>query len=89
MELGSYIEIAQRGIETAVWVSLPILSFGLAAGFAISVFQAATQISDAALAFIPKIGAVVVALILFGQFMISRIADFTAYAFGKIPDVLP
>jgi len=85
MELGDFIYAAGQGIEVAMWVSAPVLIMGLIAGFAISVFQAATQINDQALAFIPKIGAVVLALILFGTFMISRIADFTTWAFNQIP----
>ena len=89
MELGEYVTIAQHGIETAVWVSAPVLLFGLAAGLLVSIFQAATQINDASLAFIPKISAVVVALLIFGPFMISRIAEFTKMAYGQIPNVLP
>lgn len=89
MDIGNYMYIAQRGIETAVWVSAPVLVLGLVAGLAVSIFQAATQINDAALAFIPKIGAVVVALLIFGPFMISSIAEFTAWAYGQIPNVLP
>ncbi len=89
MEFNEYLQVAQQGIETAIWVSAPVLIFGLVAGLVISIIQAATQINDASVAFIPKIGAVVVALLVFGSFMVSRIADFTRFAYGKIPDVLP
>ena len=89
MDVGDFIYAAQTGIETAVWVSAPVLLLGLAAGLAVSVFQAATQISDAALAFIPKIGAVVVALVVFGPFMIGRISEFTAWCINQIPNVVP
>jgi flagellar biosynthetic protein FliQ len=89
MDLNMYVDIAQKGIETAVWVAAPVLLMGLVAGLAVSIFQAATQINDAALAFIPKIGAVVISLILFGPFMISRISEFTQFAFERIARVLP
>ncbi len=89
MELGDFLYAAGQGIEVAIWVSAPVLLLGLIAGFTVSVIQAATQINDASLAFIPKIGAVVLALVLFGTFMLSRIAEFTTWTFNQIPNVLP
>lgn len=89
MELGDFIYAAGQGIEVAMWVSAPVLLLGLIAGLFVSILQAATQINDASLAFIPKIGAVILALILFGTFMVSRIAEFTIWTFGQIPNVLP
>ncbi|RMD86643.1 MAG: flagellar biosynthetic protein FliQ [Candidatus Dadabacteria bacterium] len=89
MDIGAYIHLAERGIETAVWVSAPVLVLGLVAGLAVSIFQAATQINDAALAFIPKIGAVIVALVLFGPFMLSSLIEFTKWAYGTIPSISP
>ena len=89
MELEGFLRIAQIGIETAVWVSAPVLLLGLAAGFAVSVFQAATQINDSSLAFIPKIGAAVLSLILFGPFMMNRLAEFTTWTYSQIPLVMP
>lgn len=88
MQLESFLEVARFGIETAMLVSAPVLIFGLVAGIAVSIFQAATQINDAALAFIPKIVAAVVALSVFGPWMISRMAAFAVYAFGQIPNVV-
>ena len=55
MDLDDYLMLAQMGIEVAVLVSAPVLVLGLVAGLAVSIFQAATQINDSALAFIPKI----------------------------------
>ena len=89
MDLGDYIQLAQNGIETAIWVSLPVLAFGLVGGLAVSIFQAATQINDAALAFITKIAASVLALIWFGPFMISRMLEFTENAFSTIIKTVP
>lgn len=89
MGVDHFIQFGQVAIETAVWVSAPVLVFGLVAGLAVSIFQAATQISDASLAFIPKIGAAVVGLVLFGNFMISRIANFTTWIYTQIGSVSP
>ncbi|MCB0353335.1 MAG: flagellar biosynthesis protein FliQ [Bdellovibrionales bacterium] len=84
MEIDDYLRLGQIGIETAVLVSAPVLILGLLAGLAVSIFQAATQINDAALAFIPKIAAAVIGLVLFGHFMINRIAAFTTTTFQQI-----
>jgi flagellar biosynthesis protein FliQ len=88
MVIDDYIRFGQASIETAIMVSAPILILGLIAGLAVSIFQAATQINDSSLAFIPKIGAAVLGLILFGNFMISRIAAFTTWLYQQIPNVV-
>jgi flagellar biosynthetic protein FliQ len=85
MQIEAFLHIARQGVETAVLVSSPVLLSGLAAGVLVSVFQAATQISDASLAFIPKIMAVVASLIFFGPWMITKMAAFSTYAFNQIP----
>jgi flagellar biosynthetic protein FliQ len=87
VEVDDFLRLAQVSIETAILVSAPVLVLGLVAGFAVSIFQAATQINDSSLAFIPKIGAAVLGLVLFGHFMINRIAAFTSWVFGQIPNL--
>jgi flagellar biosynthetic protein FliQ len=89
MGIDEFIQLGQVAVETAAWVSAPVLVFGLVAGLFVSIFQAATQISDASLAFIPKIGAAVAGLVLFGNFMISRIAGFTIWVYTQIGTVSP
>lgn len=89
MEIDDYLRLGQIAIETALYTCAPILLFGLVAGFVVSVFQAATQINDPALAFIPKIGAAIVGMLLFGHFMITRIAGFTVYAISQIANLSP
>ena len=89
MGIDDFLSLGQFAVQTAILVSAPILLLGLAAGFIVSVFQAATQINDAALAFIPKIGATVIGLVIFGHFMINRIAAFTSWAFTHIGSLGP
>ena len=84
MNVDDFMRIGQIGIEVAAMVAAPILILGLVAGLAVSIFQAATQINDAALAFIPKIGATMVGLLVFGHFMIDRIAGFTTWVYTHI-----
>lgn len=89
MQVDDFLRLGQVSIETAVLVSAPILVLGLVAGLAVSIFQAATQINDAALAFIPKIGAAVLGLLMFGHFIINRIASFTIWVYSHIPTLGP
>jgi flagellar biosynthetic protein FliQ len=84
MGIDDFLRLGQISIETALYTCAPILLFGLAAGLFVSIFQAATQINDPALAFIPKIGAAVLGMIVFGHFMINRIAGFTIYVISQI-----
>ena len=87
MHIDDFLRLGQVSIETAIMVAAPILVFGLVAGLFVSILQAATQISDASLAFIPKIGAAVLGLLLFGNFMINRIASFTEWVYNQIPNL--
>ncbi|OFW81438.1 MAG: EscS/YscS/HrcS family type III secretion system export apparatus protein [Alicyclobacillus sp. RIFOXYA1_FULL_53_8] len=71
-----------------MWVVIkltaPTLAFGLAAGLIISIFQATTQIQEQTLAFIPKVAAVIVALLLFGPWMLTTILDFTTQVLANL-----
>ena len=89
MDIDAFLKLGRLAIETAVLVSMPILGLGLIAGLSVSIFQAATQINDSALAFLPKIGAAIIGIILFGHFIITRLATFTQWVYGQIPLVLP
>lgn len=87
MNIQGFLDIANYGIQIAILVSTPVLLLGLLAGITVSIFQAATQINDAALAFIPKVIATVIALMLFGNWMISQMSAFATYALNQIPNV--
>jgi flagellar biosynthetic protein FliQ len=88
MNADLYLKLTQTAIETSVFVALPILGLGLAAGLGVSIFQAATQINDASLAFIPKIASLVIALMLFGNFMVSKLVLFTQTIYAQIPHAI-
>ncbi len=84
MNVDDFMRVAQIGVEVATMVAAPMLVLGLVSGLIVSIFQAATQISDASVAFIPKIGATVTGLVIFGHFMIDRIAGFTIWVYTQI-----
>ena len=89
MQVDDFMRFGEVSVQTAMYVAAPILILGLAAGLFVSIFQAATSISDSALAFIPKIGATLIGIIVFGHYMLNQIAGFTIWVFHQIPNVSP
>ena len=82
------LDIAFQTMMVAFKLSAPILVTSLVVGFAISLFQAMTQIQEFTLAFVPKVIAVGVALIVSGNWMLHTLMDFTIDLFARIPSLL-
>ena len=82
------IDIAQKALTLSFLISLPILGFGLVVGLIVAVFQAATQIHEMTITFIPKIVAVATALVIFGPWILARLMNFTSNLLGSIPDLV-
>lgn len=78
------IGVAEQGIMTVLVVSLPLLLIALGIGLLVSIFQATTQIQEQTLAFIPKIVGVLLALVFFGPWMLSRIVDYSFQIFNNL-----
>jgi flagellar biosynthetic protein FliQ len=72
------ISLAQKAVYTLLLTSAPLIGIALVAGLIVSVFQATTSIQEATLAFVPKIVATLLALIVFGPWMLSHLLDFTS-----------
>ncbi|SNR89552.1 flagellar biosynthetic protein FliQ [Anaerovirgula multivorans] len=77
MDEAMIIELGQQTMFTILLMAAPMLGLGLIVGLAVSIFQATTQIQEATLAFIPKIIAVLGAVVVFGPWLLSIIMDFT------------
>ena len=71
------IDTAREGIITILLVTAPVLGTGLAVGLLVSIFQATTQIQEPTLAFVPKIAAVLIAIYLFGNWILRMVINFT------------
>lgn len=78
------LTLAERGIYTTLLVAGPLLILALAVGLLVSIFQATTQIQEQTLAFIPKIIAVLVGIVVFGPWMLTTIVEFTLDIFGNL-----
>jgi len=70
------LDIVREGLFTVVLVAMPPLTIGLLAGLIMSIFQTITSIQEPTLAFIPKILAVLLALVAFGPFMLTNLVQF-------------
>jgi flagellar biosynthetic protein FliQ len=81
------VQLARRSFETILLLSAPLLGFSLIVGLLVSIFQTVTSINEATLAFVPKIIAVMVAMIIFFPWMMSYITDFTREIFAIIPNM--
>lgn len=84
MDQGSVIDIAQHALMIVLYVSAPMLGLSLIVGLAVSIFQATTQIQEQTLAFIPKILAVIVAVAVFGSWMLKVLMEYTEGLYQNI-----
>jgi flagellar biosynthetic protein FliQ len=82
------LDIARQTMFVALQLSAPILVTSLVIGFAISLFQAMTQIQEFTLSFVPKVIGVGVALIVSGNWMLHTLIDFTIDLFDRVPSLL-
>jgi flagellar biosynthesis protein FliQ len=85
MNVESVMGIGRSALELTFMLAAPVLVAGLLAGVLVSVFQAMTQINEVTLAFIPKIAAATLALLVFGPWMLSHLVSFTTVLFQSLP----
>ena len=79
------IGFGRQAIELTLMLSMPMLGLGLIVGLMVSIFQATTSIQEMTLTFIPKILAILFALLFFSPWMIERLTTFTRTIIENIP----
>lgn len=84
MSSETVIAIAERGIYTILIVCGPIVIIALVVGLIISIFQATTQIQDQTIAFVPKIIAVLLGIVVFGPWMLSHMLSYANDIFSNL-----
>ncbi len=82
------IELGRQAVEVTLMVSAPLFLAALVTGLIISIFQAATQINEMTLSFVPKLVAIFVTLVLAGPWMITMMTDFIRRLFESIPSMI-
>lgn len=70
-------DVMREAVMATLLVAGPVMAVGLVVGLLVSLFQALTQLQEASLAFVPKILAVFIALLVFGPFMLTTLIGFT------------
>lgn len=81
----SVITLGRQGIEVTLMLAAPLLLAALAIGLIVSIFQAATQINETTLSFIPKMVGIFVMLVIAGPWMVTVITNFMRQVFTSIP----
>jgi flagellar biosynthesis protein FliQ len=84
----SVISIGRHALEVTLMLSLPVLLTGLAIGLVVGIFQAATQINEATLSFIPKLVGIAMMLMMIGSWMLKVISNYTRELIMSIPGLL-
>lgn len=84
----SVMTIGRHAIEVTLMVAAPMLLTALAVGLVVSIFQAATQINEMTLSFIPKLIGIFAAMIFAGPWMLSVLANYMRHMFTSIPGMV-
>jgi flagellar biosynthetic protein FliQ len=84
----SVVAIIRQAIEVAMLASGPLLLASLLTGRLISIFQAATQINEMTLTFIPKLVVMFLVLVLMGPWLIQVLVDYVVRLFSSIPALI-
>lgn len=77
--------LGRQALELTIIVSAPVLLTALIIGLLVSIFQAATQINEQTLTFIPKLVGMFVVIIIAGPWMVAMMVDFIQRLFSNIP----
>ena len=84
MSVSQIMQVMQAALLTILKVSAPLLLVSMAVGLVISILQAATQIHEQTVSFVPKLVAILVVFMVFGSWMTDTLKDFTTYIFDMI-----
>ncbi|WP_140629806.1 flagellar biosynthesis protein FliQ [Methylibium rhizosphaerae] len=88
MESQQVLTLGQEGLMMLLTISAPLLLVVLVVGLVVSIFQAATQIHEATLSFVPKLVAAVIVLAIAGPWMISSLVEYLQRTIQAIPTVV-
>lgn len=84
MDSSQSLAILQTAFLTLLKVASPVLLIALVVGLVISIIQAATQIQEQTLSFVPKLLAIIAALVIMGNFILNSLIEFTQTIFKTI-----
>jgi flagellar biosynthesis protein FliQ len=82
------VNIVRQGLEVLMLTAGPLLLASLVTGLLISVFQAATQINEMTLTFIPKLVVMFLVMVIFGPWMLTLFVEYIVRLYGNIPTLV-
>lgn len=82
------LTIGQQALQTMLLISARLLLVALAVGLIISILQAATQVNEATLSFIPKLVAMIAVLVIAGPWIIATMVDYIRRLYESIPNMI-
>lgn len=85
MSIDTVTGVGRGALEMALVLGGPVLLVALVTGLLVSVFQAVTQVNELTLAFLPKLAASTLALLLLGPWMLTRLVDYTRTLLQSLP----
>lgn len=85
MDADSVVSIGRQAMEVTMLLAAPILLSSLAVGLIVAMFQAATQINEMTLSFVPKLMVVAVVMMASGPWLLRQITGFTTRLFENVP----
>ena len=85
MDSGQAIDLMREALGLVLLLAAPILVTGLVVSLVVSILQAVTQIQEQTLSFVPRILAMLGAVMVTGPWMLAKLADFTRQVFGPLP----
>lgn len=88
MSLGMAVSLLNSGIFYTLLLASPVLIIGIVVGLIISIFQATTSIQDQTISFVPKIGAILGSLVVFGPWIFGTLTQYTINMFEMIPQMV-
>ena len=88
MDAAQVFTIAQQALFTLLTVAAPVLLVVLVVGILVSVFQAATQINEATLTFVPKLVAAIVVMGVAGPWMVTTLVEYLQRVLQSIPSAV-
>lgn len=88
MSPDSVMSIARHALEVMLLLAMPLLLAALVVGLVVGIFQAATQINESTLSFIPKLIGIAVVLMISGSWMLQTLTSYTRDLFMSIPRLM-
>lgn len=88
MDQMQIISLAKNAMLVTLMVASPMLLIGMIVGVLIAVFQSVTQIQEMTLTFVPKIVAIMIGMLFFASWMLTKLTDYTSNLITSIPDLI-